>query len=260
MLRVVPSAVRFAIGALVLISLIRAPSALAQGISIGSGGKLDLGSAKIDLGCTPFQVAAGGSATLDSGQIVGGTDVGNAGQLDAGSATVQASGDWSNNGTFLAGTSLVALQDGCGRPSSTLSGDSSFFRFTDNTTSGRTLVFTAGRTQRVSSALTLAGTTGNRLHIRSSSPGSPGFLELASTGTQSIAEVDVQDNHELVTGQVIAPGPPVAFNSVDSGGNSRWFLDNGQVERVAEVPTLSGAGAVLLACALFAAYCWTQRA
>lgn len=250
-------AVLTATGGVALGALLSAAPLFGQGISIGSGARLDLGSGRIDLGCTPFLVPAGGAANLGTGQLSAGTDVGIAGLVAAGAASVQVSGDWTNAGTFQAGTSVVALTDGCGRGSSTVSGHTTFAGFTGGSTSGRALVLAAGSTQRVTGSLTLAGTTASRLVLRSSTPGSPAYLDLANAGTQSIAWVDVRDNHALDPGQWIAAGPPPAFGSVDRGGNRRWFLGNGA--DAVDVPALSGPGMGVLAGALFAAFCTIQR-
>ena len=215
-------------------------SAMAD-VQVGNGASLSVGGGTIDLGCTDLivsgsvNVQSGGITAVDNVDIAGGT-------IDGGSGAISASGDWSNQGSFIPGTGSVALVDGCGSTVSGVSGDTSFYEFAASTGTGRLLEIAAGSTQTFAQSLTLTGQVPGRLRLRSSMPGAPAFFSLAPAGQQFIDAVDVQDN-DASGGQLLAPGAPAQFNSIDSGGNSNWFL------RVAEsipVPTLTLPGLLTL--------------
>ena len=88
------------------------------------------------------------------------------------------------------------------------------------TTTGKTLLFTAGATTSVNPwSFDIAGAPGNLLKVRSTVPGTPAKFNLL--GTQNIRFVDVADNHG--TGLTLAPGLPSASNSVNSGNVFNWF-------------------------------------
>ena len=143
-------------------------------------------------------------------------------------------------------------------PVATIAGNTTFHNLTITTTSGRQINFTTGSTQGVNAGLTLNGVAGNRLNIRSTTAGSPGFLVLDDKGTQNIDHVDVRDNHAPLPGQYLAPGLPSQFNSVDGGGNFRWFLYPAPPVNSADIPTLSPLGMAALI-ALMMVTLWRRR-
>ncbi len=214
-------------------------------VSIGAGGTLALGGGTLSTGCADVTVA--GTSTLASGILIGVRNlvVSAGGLLDAGSGVIGISGDFGQFGTFTPGTSRFASSDGCGSVSTTLSGSSAFYDFAVTTAGGRSLIFPPALTQNVVHALTLSGSAGNLLAIRSVNAGQAGLLDLAAGGTQSIAYVDVKDNH--ATGQPLAHGAPTSFNSVDSGDSNGWFLNAITTMATAvPVPMLGVAGLILL--------------
>ncbi len=229
----------------------------AGGINVGAGNDMSLGNALTTLGCGDLTVS--GTLHLDSAVL---NDTNNAvinsgGQLDGDTGTLNMSGDWSNDGTFNADTSKVNMNDGCGVSNATIAGSTTFNELKIATANGRQVAFTAGTTQTVNTALTLTGTAGNLLKLRSTSDGSPAFLKLANGGSQSISYVDVKDNH--ATGLYLAPGSPASFDSVDSGGNLRWFLNALIPPAVPSIPTLSGFGLLLLTLSLALGLLWRRR-
>jgi hypothetical protein len=206
--------------------LVPVPPADGAGLVVGSGGVVHLGSGTLTLGCTDLEIASGG-------------------ELHAEQGTIQLAGNWTAGGLFDPGTGTVAIVDGCTTPeTATISGSNAFYDLTATTANGKHLVFSAGSTQTIGDHLGLTGAPGNLLAIRSTSAGLAASLNLAPAGTQSIDHVDVRDSH--ATGQHLAPGPPSAFNSVDSGNSTGWF------ENFLPIPALSVAGLVLLACVLAA--------
>ncbi len=196
----------------------------ARGITIGAGHSIDLGAGVVSLGCGDLvndgQLFLGSAVISDVRHLV------NGGVIEAQSGELSLTGDWTDNGTFNAGTSLVGMTDGCGTAASTVNGSNTFFDWSATTSAGKQLNFTSGATQNVLNALVFNGSPGGLLAIRSTVADDPGFLELAAGGSQSIDYVDVRDNHAPEPGQFMAPGFPEDYNSVDSGGNFRWFGSN----------------------------------
>jgi hypothetical protein len=97
------------------------------------------------------------------------------------------------------------------------------------TASGRQLNFGAGDTNTFNGMLTLNGAgdennPANLLKIRSTSPGSQAYIFVG--GPYAISKVDVQDNSALSPGGWIDFGYPEDFDSIDSGGNARWFRNS----------------------------------
>jgi len=215
--------------------------AVAADFSLTSGNSFDLGGGTLDLDCANFTVH-------------------NTATFNAGSGHVLLSGNWSNQGVFNPGTSMVTFDDDCGPAStSVITGATNFHNFIANTTSGHGLTFGSGETQSVMNDLVLTGAAGQLLRIRSTTEGTQAFLELDGAGSQTISYVDVKDNNAPVPGQWLAPGPPFQFDSVDSGNNYRWFLNlpvQGGPGAGREIPILSAPGLALLIVliALAAAY------
>lgn len=140
--------------------------------------------------------------------------IGSGTTLNASSLTFTVGGNFANSGTFTAGTSTVVF-DTAGT-AATVSGSNTFNNLTC-ITAGKSITFTAGTTQTISGALTLTGSAGSYVTLRSSSNGS--YWNIAPNGTRSVSYADVKDsNNTTVT--AISP-----TNSVDSGGNVNWFTN-----------------------------------
>jgi hypothetical protein len=220
-------------------------------VVIGAGSTWSSGNATIDWGCDDvtvngtLDIQAATTTNADS-VLINGTGV-----LNGGSGTLGLTGDFTNSGVFNKNTGTVAISDGCANTSSTIAGSQNFAALSVTTSTGKQLNFTAGSTTTVSPGqLTLAGTAGNLLKIRSTTPGSPAFLNLM--GSQNIHHVDVADN--TGTGLQLAPGAPSLSNSVNSGNVLNWF------DVLLRVPTLSGFSLLLLALGLAAVALQRRRA
>ena len=153
-----------------------------------------------------------------------GGDITIAGTLDAGTgaggaSTVTASGNWSNSGTFTAGTSTVVLNG----TSQILSGDTVFNNLNKTVTTADTLTFTAGSTQTVNGTLTLDGDPGQLLGLRSSSAGTQWDIVVSASATKAIAYVDVMDSD--ASGSDASQTPINPTSSINSGNNILWFAD-----------------------------------
>ena len=100
---------------------------------------------------------------------------------------ISVSRNWSNAGSFTAGTGTVTF---AGTTTATISGDTTFNNFVC-TAAGKTLQFTAGSTQTISGSLTITGAAGaaNLISLVSTSLGSPWTLDCAAPQTVTYALV-----------------------------------------------------------------------
>ncbi len=100
--------------------------------------------------------------------------------LASGSGTFDLTGNFTNNGTFTAGTSTLTMA-GTGSPAAT------FYNFT-STVAGKTLAFTAGETFRINGAFTVTGTSGSHINIQSTTS-SQWFVNKQGTSAVSYATI-----------------------------------------------------------------------
>jgi hypothetical protein len=139
------------------------------------------------------------------------------GTLTAPSSTFDVSGDFSNGGgTFDANGGTVDL-DGTGQ---TLSGLTTFNNLSKTVAAADTLTFTAGASDltTVSGLLTLTGTSGHLLSLRSTTAGTQWQVDPADS---SVSFVDVKDSDNIDATAISAT------NSVDAGNNTNWAIING---------------------------------
>ncbi len=225
------------------------PPANSQNLTVQGGSTLNLGNGTLDLGCGDLTIA--GSLSIGSGVGKAVRDVTiDGGSLTLGSGLISLSGDWTNLGSFSAGTGTVTIVDDCGTSESRLVGNSDFYGFAVTSGSGRLLEAAAGATQTFANRLTLRGTTSDRLFIRSSLAGVDSYFQLAPGGTQDIFAVDVADN-DASGGQVLVPQLPASAGSVDSGNTTNWFIP--LVQQAVSIITLPTPALVLLALLLILA-------
>lgn len=179
---------------------------------------INLSAGQFDLACTDLIV--GGTLHMDTGSVtnIRHVTIQPGGVLDGSAGTIRLGGDWTNGGQFTAGTSHVEFRDLCSFTFSTLTGATTFANLSFVSASGKSYRFTAGQTQTVGGILEIAGTAAQPIQIRSTTPGSVGFLNLLTTGTQQIQHVGVTDN--TASGQWLAP----TLTNEGGGGNAnRWF-------------------------------------
>ncbi len=197
--------------------------AFSQHLTLEPGSNLNLGAGTLSLNCGDLTVSGGLSA--GSGQIRSVRHLAiDGGNFSLDSGAIFLSGDWNNAGVFSPGTGSVNIVDGCGTTTTALVGDSTFYDFSAATTAGRLLRVTAGSTQAFNHSLTLEGAPSNPLTIRSSRAGTAANFDLLEGGRQRVSYVDVADNNAR-GGLTLAPGTPASFSSVDSGGNTNWFIE-----------------------------------
>lgn len=235
--------------ALAVLLFAAAPPAFAQ-ISLEAGASLALGNGTLDHGCTALEI--NGTAQVQGGQWNGISHVviGAGGSLHGGTGTVALAGQFSGGAGFTPGTGTVRIADGCNATSASIQNATHFHTLEATTTQGRTLTLPSDAAQTIAHRLVLNGAAGQLLRIRASTPGIAAFTALAQGASQSVAYVDVVDNH--ATAQVIAPGPAANYHSVQGSNVQRWFGDGEGWEPATPtfIPMLDRAVLALLA-ALF---------
>jgi hypothetical protein len=105
-------------------------------------------------------------------------------------ATITLTGNWSNTGTFTAGTSTVVMN---GATTATVSGATTFNNLTITHTAAKEVQFQTSGSPifTVSGLFTVTGSSGNLIKLRSDSSGTQ--WKFNPTGTASVSYVDVQD-------------------------------------------------------------------
>ncbi|MHC4446781.1 MAG: beta strand repeat-containing protein, partial [Planctomycetota bacterium] len=167
-------------------------------LSLGNGGQiLTLGSA-LDLD---------GNLTINNGGL----------DVSASNYAITVAGDFTNQDIFTARSGTVTL-DGTGQ---TISGTTTFFNLTKSVAVADTLTFEAGSTTGIDGTVTLNGAAGNRLSLRSSTPGSRWNIGVSAGATKAIDYVDVQDSSANPSHSSQQPIGPT--NSINSGNNIEWF-------------------------------------
>lgn len=142
-------------------------------------------------------------------------DVENAGTLNTGTGLISLDGNWTSTGTFNGGSSGAVVFTGTA--DSIIFGPNTFTNFT-TTQAGKVLSFEAGKKQTVVGTLTLTGSSGNLILLRSTVAGTQWSVD--PQGTRNISFVDVKDSNNVNT-TIIDPS-----NSVDNGNNTNWFSNN----------------------------------
>ena len=128
--------------------------------------------------------------------------------------TFDVSGNFSNSGTFMAGTGTVTFT---GSGTQAIRGNTTFNNFANAFSAGQGLQFAQSSTTTVSGTLTLSGaSTISELALTSSVAGTPWKFDVA--GSPTVTFVNVMDSD--ASGGTTITGN----NSTDSGHNSNWVL------------------------------------
>ncbi len=212
-----------------------AVSATAQ-VTIPAAASMQLGGGTLDLSGTDLQV--GGTFGTGSGSVASARNISilAGGLFDAGSGAIGLSGNWSNLGNFVAGTSVVSFVDG-GLAQTVIAGATTFYDASFVSTTGKNYVFPVGATQTFTNALTVLGTASTGIEFRSSTPGLAAFVDLLTGGTQNIDFVGVSNVHG--TGQILAP---TRTNDGGTGDDTGWFGAAIAVLAAVPAPTLTTLG------------------
>lgn len=165
-------------------------------------------------------IAGSGTKTLCGGTVVGSDlTIGTGSTLDVGTPTafnLNVAGNWINSGTFEPREGTVTLS-GSGQ---SLTGSTGFYSLIKNVTSAATLTFGAGTSTTIANELTLQGTNGQPLSLRSSTPGSPWLID--SQATRMLNFLDIQDSNGVSSTLINVVGA----HCTDSGNNQNWVFVN----------------------------------
>ena len=139
-------------------------------------------------------------------------------QIDSGAGltltgNVTVLGNWLNNGTLTPNNHAVTFNGGTGQ---TIIGNTTFYDFIKSVSFAQTMFFSSTGTQTIAHSLTLKGTAGNLLTLRSSVDGVQWHLR--APATQDVQFVNVKDSNAS-GGQTVS-----ATNSTDSGNNINWSI------------------------------------
>lgn len=135
------------------------------------------------------------------------------GTINAGASNITVSSGWTHSsGTFNAGTSTVNFAGNA----VTIQNSTSFYNLTYAPPSGGTLLFSAGTTQTITNTLTLAGTSGHLVALKSSMPGTQ--WQINPSGSSNLTYLNVSDSNNT-SGSLLVPS-----NSVSGGNNTNWDL------------------------------------
>lgn len=211
-------------------------------ISVPAGGVISLNGGSVDLACSDVIVA--GTLSLQGGSLtnVRHVSIAAGGSIVAGSGSITLAGDWSNLGSFGAGTGAVNFVDAPACvATSTISGNSTFATLSLISTTGKLYRFAAGSTQNVTQQLTISGTQALPIRIESGTAGQRAFINLS--GQQTMNQLAVTDM--TASGRWIAP---YLNNRNPNGAVTGWFGDPeaGRVVPALSTGLLLGLSALLL--------------
>lgn len=129
------------------------------------------------------------------------------------SNTTNVYGNWvRTGGIFNHNNNTVSLIGG----NQTISGSNTFYNLTKSTSTSFTLTFTNGTTQTISNNLTLQGSSGQLLNLRSSSNGSYWYID--PQGTRTLSYINVKDSYNNNITAIDTTGA----NNTSSGNNVNW--------------------------------------
>ncbi len=159
-------------------------------------------------------IASAGTTTLPMNASTTNLTI-NSGATLIASSSLGVSGDFTINGNFRAATSTVYLTG----TTQTIQNNAttSFFNLTKNVTSSSTLTFGAGDEFETRGTLTLNGTAGNLLSLRSTSPGTQYYIDPYATAT--VSYLNVQDSRNI---SVTTTPISCLTGCVDSGNTTNW--------------------------------------
>ena len=223
---------------------------------VPASGQTSLSAGVVDLSCT--DVIVSGTLKINSGSLknVRNLTIQAGGVVEGGSGLIEVGGNWSNSGSFVAGTGTVNFRELCAAGVATISGNTTFYGASFVSAIGRNYVFAVGSTQTITSLLRITGTGANPIKFSSSASGQVAYINLLNNGTQQIQHVGVTD--VWATGQWLAP-----FQTNEGGGGNanRWFgtPSGGGAARQTRIPTIENGALAALMVLLAATGAWLTR-
>jgi hypothetical protein len=117
------------------------------------------------MACT--NVSVQGTLNVGSTDLsqVASIDILSGGQVLAGSSIISLGRNWSNNGTFIPGSSTVLVNDACSSGASEISGNTTFNNLTISSTTGRSFILSDGAVITISGILRIEGTQANPITL-----------------------------------------------------------------------------------------------
>jgi len=207
--------------------------------TVPTGAVVSLGGGNVDLGCT--DVTNAGTLNIGTGSLAArNLAIPAGGVFRANQGSTAVAGNFSDAGTFNAGTGVVRFVDGCALNSAIVSGGTNFYDARFNSLVGKNYLFAVGTTQAVGHLLEINGTSPAPIQFRSTAAGQVAFINLSVAGTQSISHVGVSD--VWATGQALAPA---LTNEGGTGNANRWFGASAATS-AAPIPMLGDAGLIFL--------------
>ena len=155
------------------------------------------------------------AATLDSSGTITINGVLDASGSPSGKIRLTQSWNKASSGIFVQGNSTVTFYDVM---TSSLTGNTTFHVF-QSAQAGKKIQFQSGSTQTVSSVFSFSGTSGNEIHLEPATAGTTWFIRFPNSA-QSATYVDVKNSSAMAN--VV-----IATDSIDSGGNSRYWIFDG---------------------------------
>jgi len=195
--------------ALALVLALAASGANATEMLVPPGASVVLNGGAATFQCATITVQ--GTVSLGSAVhgIAGDVVIAAGGVLQGNSAVFNVGGNWTNAGTFTAGTGTVNFGDGCSAAAATLSGVTTFNNLSFTSASGRSFVVPTGASVNIAGALTLSG-LGSPINILSANPSLPAFVTVLPTGTLS------RSNTTLGTNVFLYPPNPARLANIST--------------------------------------------
>lgn len=175
-------------------------------VPAGSTTALVTGST-LDLACADLSVL--GTVRVNGGRIAntGTLGIAQGGTVDGGSGNIFVGNGWTNNGSFLPGTSTVTLGDGCASgPFSFSGGPTVFNNLTLSSNNGRSFVIPSGLNIMVTGTLTLQGAPGKPIQVVSANGGNA-YIGLGPNATVVQSNASVATNVLMGNDALAVPGP-----------------------------------------------------
>ena len=187
-------------------------------VTLNGTGTIGGGSGSITLYNLSLGATTAGTSTLGTAITVSSTlTVASGHTLDVSSSNygLSVAGNFANSGTFTPRSGTVTLNGA----NQTLTGTTSFYNLTKNTTSTATLTFPASATTTITNTLNLSGAASNLLSLRSSTTSTQWKVD--PQGTRTLSYLDVRDSNNTNATAIETNG----LNITDSTNNTNWTFD-----------------------------------
>ena len=167
-------------------------------------------------------VISGGTRTLSGAVVLGGSlTISTGGTLNSSNQGITLAGNWNNSGTFVNTTSeTVTFQNNS--VNSIISGSTSFYNLAvPSAAAGKTILFEDGSTQTVRNDISINGTSGNEIILKSTNPGTQWTIQ-NDTSTQNISYINVTDSNVTGSGGDLLASSSTNGGNNDTGASPAW--------------------------------------